>query len=112
MDKPYGKVAEFFFGRAACALAYSLRNRADRWKPLPVAGELYRIENLPANLSLWVANGRRGLHLLSVKPEGDREEIWRPSFLGSFLVWSAVEEWIGGRPSSEDELLCRLALSD
>jgi hypothetical protein len=111
MDKPYGKLAEFFYGRAACALAYSLRNRADRWETdITLTGTAFQLINKSAGFALWIANNRYGLQLEKL---GKGKSFWKPSFLGSFLVWSAVKAWVKDRnPAPDDEVLCRLALSE
>jgi hypothetical protein len=115
MDKPYGKWAEFFYGRASCALAYSLRNRADRWvSDATVPGEtIYHLKNSKAELTLAIHSGASGLKL---HKNSSGSTLWRPSFFGSLLVWAAVKDWLKNNvekpPSRDDEVMCRLALSE
>lgn len=113
MDKPYGKLAEFFYGRAACALAYSLRNRTGRWEAELINGKVYRLINRTARMSLWVALGRSAMRL----EDGDSAtKLWSAPFLGSFLVWGEVKKvkkaCESAVPKKEDEVLCRLALNN
>lgn len=113
MDKPYGKLAEFFYGRAACALAYSLRNRAERWESDTISDKPYYLQNSAAGLSLWIVNGRSCLRL---ETRANGEKLWSPRFFGSFLVWSAVKRWKETNEEKaiapDDRILCMLALSD
>ena len=122
-------LAWLFFGRAPCAVAYSLKNKPQEWTSLLTGEKLYELKH-KSGIIVWVANSVWGVDVFKTDPDitgrllEKKTKLWGGLTIisafylspGHWLIWNATKPWRAkAKPEPEtktNEIIVRLSLSD